>query len=69
MLSRLRTLYRRGDVHPESVDLRQLASEGIATLQTKLQFAEVTCALEAAPRLPKVLADPLQLSMVFGTRF
>ena len=64
VLSRLRTLYRRGEVHPESVDLRQLASESIATLQTKLQFAEVSCSLEAAPKLPKVLADPLQLSMV-----
>jgi PAS domain S-box-containing protein len=64
VITRLRALFRKGDIATESVDLNEAAREVIALSQSELQRGQVLLRTELANDLPPVTGDRVQLQQV-----
>lgn len=61
---RLRNFARKGDLHPQRVDLRDVIDEVAGFIRAEARQQEARLRLEIARRLPAVLADPIQIEQV-----
>src|SRR5258708_28505730 len=64
IVDRVRSLYRRGAPQRELVDLNEIIEEMIVLLHDKANRYSIPIRAELTPRLPKVMADPVQLQHV-----
>jgi len=65
VVRKLREFFRSGGVRRQPLDPRKLVAEALTAVQPKFRAAGIAAVVEAAADLPPVMADPLQLSMVF----
>ena len=64
VVARLRTLYSKKDLSPESMDLNEATREVISLSMSELQSKRVILRHELADDLPSVIGDRLQLQQV-----
>jgi C4-dicarboxylate-specific signal transduction histidine kinase len=64
VIRRLGELYKRGDVHMESIDLNQLIRETLELLDTELLIRHVMVATNLEPALPPIEGGQVQLQQV-----
>jgi len=61
---RLRNFARKGDLHPQRVDLRDVIDEVAGFIRAEARQNDVQLRLDIARRLPAVWADPIQIEQV-----
>jgi PAS domain S-box-containing protein len=64
IIDRVRSLYRKGSVRLETVDINDVIREMIDMLRDEANRHSVTMRTDLAEGLPRVLADPVQLQQV-----
>ena len=64
VIARIRSFLSRGGIKRERLVARQILADLLQMLQNMLQEAAVRVDLRVAPRLPDLLADPVQLQQV-----
>jgi two-component system sensor kinase FixL len=64
VLKKLRAYFRTGAARRQPLAARSAVAEAIAQIQSGARRGHVRLALTAAPDLPQILADPLQLSVI-----
>jgi signal transduction histidine kinase len=64
IIDRVRSLYRKGSVRLETVDMNDVIREMIDMLRDEANRHSVTMRTDLAEGLPRVLADPVQLQQV-----
>lgn len=65
VISRLRLLFRKGDVQYEALDLNAVALDVLELMEGDLVYHEVALHTELAGDLPKIKGDRVQLQQVF----
>ena len=63
-IRRLSELYKRGDMHLETIDLNELAGETLDLLRTELLIRQVNPTTDLAPALPMVEGGRVQVQQV-----
>jgi C4-dicarboxylate-specific signal transduction histidine kinase len=64
IIERVRSLYRKGSSHREMVDINEVIREMVDMLRDEASRYSVTMRTDLAERLPKVMADRVQLQQV-----
>ncbi len=64
VLKKLRAYFRTGAARRHPLAPRSAAAEAIAQIRSGARYGSVRLGLTAAPDLPDILADPLQLSVI-----
>ncbi len=64
VMHRLREFFQSGTVRQEALDVPGLVENAVAGVQALLQRHEVRIAVDCAPALPNVFADPIQAATV-----
>ena len=63
-LKRLRAYFRTGAAQRQALDARSTVAEVVARIRSGAQQGDVRLTLVAEPNLPRIYADPLQLSVI-----
>src|SRR3981189_878816 len=65
IISRISSLFKKGESQRESVDVNELVREMIVLLRSEASRYSISIRTELAEELPKVMADRVQLQQVF----
>jgi PAS domain S-box-containing protein len=65
IISRIRTLFKKGALQPELVDVNELIREMVVLLRTEVTRYCISLRFELAEDLPMVMTDRVQLQQVF----
>src|SRR3981189_1024981 len=65
LISRISSLFKKGESQRESVDVNELVREMIVLLRSEASRYSISIGTELAEELPKVMADRVQLQQVF----
>lgn len=63
-IQRLRSLFRKQQSAPASVDMNAIVDDVVRLVQAEMAGKDIAVEVHAAPELPRVLGDPVQLRQV-----